>query len=112
MELAASDLYLCIDWTQTLCYLCFLPSKRGPGCISMDQMVHVWDIGALRKITVAPADDVMWLRQLSEMNTDFFGGVDAFVKYVLEGMMIMELTVLQCSISPSLQLSQVQMIGK
>lgn len=52
---------------------------------SLDQTVRVWDIGALRKKSVAPADDVMRLSQLSQMNTDFFGGVDAVVKYVLEG---------------------------
>ncbi|CAK9148236.1 unnamed protein product [Ilex paraguariensis] len=49
---------------------------------SLDQTVRVWDIGALRKKTVSPADDFL---QLSQMNTDFFGGVDAIVKYVLEG---------------------------
>ncbi|KAL7117402.1 hypothetical protein ACP275_03G070000 [Erythranthe tilingii] len=49
---------------------------------SLDQTVRVWDIGALRKKTVSPADDIL---RLSQMNTDFFGGVDAVVKYVLEG---------------------------
>ncbi|KAJ6827882.1 coatomer subunit alpha-1-like [Iris pallida] len=49
---------------------------------SLDQTVRVWDIGALRKKTVSPADDIL---RLSQMNSDLFGGVDAVVKYVLEG---------------------------
>ncbi|KAL8156354.1 hypothetical protein AgCh_001450 [Apium graveolens] len=49
---------------------------------SLDQTVRVWDISALRKKTASPADDIL---RLSQMNTDFFGGVDAVVKYVLEG---------------------------
>ncbi|KAF8406493.1 hypothetical protein HHK36_008582 [Tetracentron sinense] len=49
---------------------------------SLDQTIRVWDIGALRKKTVSPADDIL---RLSQMNTDLFGGVDAVVKYVLEG---------------------------
>ena len=49
---------------------------------SLDQTVRVWDIGALRKKTVSPSDDIL---RLSQMNTDLFGGVDAVVKYVLEG---------------------------
>ncbi|WOG82334.1 hypothetical protein DCAR_0101497 [Daucus carota subsp. sativus] len=49
---------------------------------SLDQTVRVWDIGALRKKSASPADDIL---RLSQMNTDFFGGVDAVVKYVLEG---------------------------
>jgi len=49
---------------------------------SLDQTVRVWDIGALRKKSVSPADDIM---RLTQMNTDLFGGIDAVVKYVLEG---------------------------
>ncbi|KAH7849142.1 hypothetical protein Vadar_013588 [Vaccinium darrowii] len=49
---------------------------------SLDQTVHVWDVGALKKKTTAPADDIL---RLSQMNTDLFGGVDAIVKHVLEG---------------------------
>eukprot|EP00850_Spirogloea_muscicola_P013255 SM000089S23811 [mRNA] locus=s89:157950:162915:- [translate_table: standard] len=49
---------------------------------SLDQTVRVWDIGALRKKTVAPAEDVL---RLPQMNADLFGGGDAVVKYVLEG---------------------------
>ncbi|KAG0560938.1 hypothetical protein KC19_9G025800 [Ceratodon purpureus] len=49
---------------------------------SLDQTVRVWDIGALRKKSVAPADDMM---RLTQMNTDLFGGGDSVVKYVLEG---------------------------
>ncbi|GBG90440.1 hypothetical protein CBR_g50687 [Chara braunii] len=49
---------------------------------SLDQTVRVWDISALRKKTVAPAEDIL---RLPQMNTDLFGGGDAVVKYVLEG---------------------------
>ncbi|BBN03852.1 coatomer subunit alpha [Marchantia polymorpha subsp. ruderalis] len=49
---------------------------------SLDQTVRIWDIGALRKKTVAPAEDIL---RLTQMNTDLFGGGDAVVKYVLEG---------------------------
>ncbi|KAI5659249.1 hypothetical protein M9H77_28042 [Catharanthus roseus] len=49
---------------------------------SLDQTVRVWDIGALRKKSVSPADDILCL---SQMNADFFGGVDSVVKYVREG---------------------------
>lgn len=49
---------------------------------SLDQTVRVWDIGALRKKTVAPAEDIL---RLTQMNTDLFGGGDSVVKYVLEG---------------------------
>jgi coatomer protein complex subunit alpha (xenin) len=49
---------------------------------SLDQTVRVWDISALRKKSVAPAEDIL---RLTQMNTDLFGGGDAVVKYVLEG---------------------------
>lgn len=49
---------------------------------SLDQTVRVWDIGALRKKTVAPAEDVL---RIPQMNAELFGGGDAIVKYVLEG---------------------------
>ncbi|KAF8399255.1 hypothetical protein HHK36_015120 [Tetracentron sinense] len=49
---------------------------------SLDQTIRVWDIGALRKKTVSPTEDIL---RLSEMDTDLFGGVDIVVKYVLEG---------------------------
>ncbi|KAH7839208.1 hypothetical protein Vadar_001207 [Vaccinium darrowii] len=49
---------------------------------SLNQTVHVWDVGALKKKTAAPADDIL---RLSQMNTDLFGGVDAVVKHVLGG---------------------------
>ncbi|XP_031268986.1 coatomer subunit alpha-2-like [Pistacia vera] len=52
---------------------------------SLDQTIRVWDISTLRKNTVAPSDDVLRSKQLSQINSDLFGGVDAVVKHVLEG---------------------------
>ena len=60
----------------------FHPKEDLVVSASLDQTVRVWDIGALRKKTVSPADDVL---RLSQMNTDLFEGVDAIMKYVLEG---------------------------
>ncbi|KAK9926266.1 hypothetical protein M0R45_023507 [Rubus argutus] len=60
----------------------FHPKEDLVVSASLDQTVRVWDIGSLKKKTVSPADDIL---RLSQMNTDLFGGVDAVVKYVLEG---------------------------
>ncbi|EFH54810.1 hypothetical protein ARALYDRAFT_900557 [Arabidopsis lyrata subsp. lyrata] len=49
---------------------------------SLDQTVRVWEIGALKKKTVSPSDDIM---RLAEINSDLFDSVDVTVKYVLEG---------------------------
>ena len=50
--------------------------------LSIRKRILSWDIGALKKKTVSPADAIL---RLSQMNTDLFGGVDAIMKYVLEG---------------------------
>nr|KJB47563.1 hypothetical protein B456_008G031300 [Gossypium raimondii] len=60
----------------------FHPKEDLVVSASLDQTVRVWDIGSLKKKTASPADDIL---RLSHMNTDLFGGVDAVVKYVLEG---------------------------
>uniref|UniRef100_A0A0R0H183 Coatomer subunit alpha n=1 Tax=Glycine max TaxID=3847 RepID=A0A0R0H183_SOYBN len=60
----------------------FHPKEDIVVSASLDQTVRVWDIGSLKRKAGPPADDVL---RLSQMNTDLFGGVDAVVKYVLEG---------------------------
>ncbi|KAJ0239210.1 WD40 repeat-containing protein [Hirschfeldia incana] len=51
----------------------FHPKEDLVVSASLDQTVRVWDIDALRK------------NKNADENTDLFGGVDATVKYVLEG---------------------------
>ncbi|KAE9617528.1 putative transcription factor WD40-like family [Lupinus albus] len=60
----------------------FHPKEDLVVSASLDQTVRVWDISSLKRKNASPADDVL---RLSQMNTDLFGGVDAVVKYVLEG---------------------------
>ncbi|KAL9687190.1 hypothetical protein QQ045_031588 [Rhodiola kirilowii] len=60
----------------------FHPKEDLVVSASLDQTIRVWDISALKKKPASPSDDIL---RLSQMNTDLFGGVDAVVKYVLEG---------------------------
>ncbi|GAA0174553.1 vesicle coat protein [Lithospermum erythrorhizon] len=60
----------------------FHPKEDLVVSASLDQTIRVWDVGSLKKKPISPADDILGL---SQMNTDFFGGIDAVVKYVLEG---------------------------
>ncbi|KAL9684682.1 hypothetical protein QQ045_022123 [Rhodiola kirilowii] len=60
----------------------FHPKEDLVVSASLDQTIRVWDISALKKKPASPGDDIL---RLSQMNTDLFGGVDAVVKYVLEG---------------------------
>ncbi|TYI37735.1 hypothetical protein ES332_A03G234300v1 [Gossypium tomentosum] len=60
----------------------FHPKEDLVVSASLDQTVRVWDVSSLKKKGASPADDIL---RLSQMNTDLFGGVDAVVKYVLEG---------------------------
>jgi coatomer protein complex subunit alpha (xenin) len=47
----------------------FHPKEDLVVSTSLDQTVRVWDIGALRKKNVSPADDIL---RLTQMNTDIF----------------------------------------
>lgn len=64
----------------------FHPKEDLVVSASLDQTVRVWDIGGLRKKTVAPGagggEDSM---RVPQVNSDLFGGGDAITKYVLEG---------------------------
>ncbi|MFS8024266.1 putative transcription factor WD40-like family [Helianthus anomalus] len=59
----------------------FHPKEDFVVSASLDQVIRVWDIGALKKKTASPADDIL---RLSQMNTDLFGGVNAIMTYVLK----------------------------
>merc|ERR1719199_1434046 len=61
----------------------FHPKEDLVVSASLDQTVRVWDIGGLRKKSVAPGDEMM--RAPQAVNNELFGGGDAVVKYVLEG---------------------------
>ncbi|RYQ97059.1 hypothetical protein Ahy_B08g093049 [Arachis hypogaea] len=60
----------------------FHPKEDIVVSASLDLTVRVWDIGSLEKKAGPPSDDIL---RLNQMNTDLLGGVDAVVKYVLEG---------------------------
>ncbi|KAI9124079.1 hypothetical protein K1719_005379 [Acacia pycnantha] len=62
----------------------FHPKEDLVVSASLDQTVRVWDISSLKKKTASPSpsDDLL---RFSQMNTDLFGGIDAVVKYVMEG---------------------------
>ena len=51
---------------------------------SLDQTVRIWDVGGLRKKTVAPGASNFDDHMLNPGTTDLFGSTDAIVKHVLE----------------------------
>uniref|UniRef100_A0A803NN86 Coatomer alpha subunit C-terminal domain-containing protein n=1 Tax=Cannabis sativa TaxID=3483 RepID=A0A803NN86_CANSA len=61
----------------------FHPKKDLVVSASLDKIIRVWDISALKKKsgTSAHVDDIL---RLGQMNSDLFGGVDSVIKYVLE----------------------------
>ncbi|KAM7264739.1 hypothetical protein ACFE04_002422 [Oxalis oulophora] len=60
----------------------FHPKEDLVVSASLDQTVRVWDIASLKQKRGSPTDDVM---RLGQMNSDLFGGLDVYTKYVLEG---------------------------
>ena len=57
----------------------FHPKEDLVVSASLDQTVRVWDIGGLRKKSVAPGDEMM--RAPQQMNNDLFGGGELIFIY-------------------------------
>ncbi|CAL0302546.1 unnamed protein product [Lupinus luteus] len=62
----------------------FHPKEDLVVSASLDQTIRVWDVASLSRKAAPqpPGDDILAFTQI---NTDLFGGVEAVVKYVLEG---------------------------
>ncbi|CAL9228610.1 unnamed protein product [Arabidopsis halleri] len=63
--------------TRSVMCASFHPTEDLILSASLDQTVLVWDVGALRRKTIPPTDDILPLSQMI--------GVDGIVKYVLQG---------------------------
>lgn len=62
----------------------FHPSEDLVASASLDQTVRIWDVGGLRKKTVAPGASSFDDHLRNPGTTDLFGSSDAIVKHVLE----------------------------